>query len=81
MARKCAASALKLVPPAKEKGESEKDFKAKKAKYDEQVAQEANRCCKMAPNQCYCGEELNDADELHAHMEEYTHRQDIVAMS
>ena len=37
MARKRATSALKLMPPAKEKGESEKDFKAKKAKYDMQV--------------------------------------------
>ena len=33
------------------------------------LAQEANRCCKMAPNQCYCGEEFNDADDLHAHMQ------------
>ena len=69
MARKRAASALQLVPPAKEKGESEKDFNAKKAKYDAKVAQEANRCCKMAPNQCYCGEEFNNAGELHTHTE------------
>ena len=68
MVRKRATSALKLVPPTKEKGESEKDFKAKKTKYDAQVTQEANRCCKMVPNQCYCGEEFNDADELDCHM-------------
>ena len=67
-ARKRASSALQLAPPAKEKGQSEKDFAAKKKKYSEDIEKEAKRCCKLAPNQCHCGLEYDSRAELLTHV-------------
>ena len=66
-ARKRASSALQLAPPAKSKGESEKDFAAKKRKYTDDLDKQAQRCCKLAPNQCHCGEEYATREEMVTH--------------
>ena len=68
MARKRAASALKVVPPTKEKNETDEQFAEKKKKYNDALSKEEKRYCKMAPTQCYCGKEFDTKEVLQVHM-------------
>ena len=65
--RKRASASLKIIPPVKEKGDTEEEYTAKKVKYDEALKKEASRYCKMAPNQCFCGKEFTSKDLMEAH--------------
>ena len=67
MAQKHAASDLQLVPPAKTAKDTDKSYEEKKKKYNAAVQKKMDRSCGMAPNQCYCGEEFDDAEKLDSH--------------